>query len=135
MITINNNKYKDKDFVGFSDYDDHYDFWVTLKEGYDYFETTRLAPTVAVCEKRYLVNANFVGGARPSATGACPAYRKGQVVAFKPSPQTGDKTMSQASLAKPLGAVMGLSFGAITPTYRAMTLGPATPSVAPAKKK
>ncbi len=116
--------------------DDYYDFWVSLKEGYDYFETTRLPPSVAVCERRYLVNVNFVGGTRPSATGKCPAYRKGQVVAFKPSPQSGSNAMSQASLAKPLGSVLGLSFGSITPTYRAMTLGPATPSTkTPAKKK
>ncbi|MGH6736784.1 MAG: L,D-transpeptidase family protein [Methyloceanibacter sp.] len=104
-----------------------YDFWMNLKEGYDYFETTRLPPSVAVCEKRYLVNANFVGGTRPNPTGACPAYRKGPVVAFKPSPDSGNKNMSQASLAKPLGSVMGLSFGTIKPVYRAMTLGPATP--------
>jgi hypothetical protein len=30
---------------------------------------------------------------------------------------------------------MGLSFGSITPTYRAMTLGPATPSMTPSAKK
>jgi murein L,D-transpeptidase YafK len=116
--------------------DDWYDFWRNLKEGYDYFETTRLPPTVAVCEKRYLVNAAFNGNVRPNPAGACPAYRKLPVVAFKPSPDSGSKpTMSHASLAKPLGSVMGLSFGSITPTYRAMTLGPATPSVTSDSKK
>jgi murein L,D-transpeptidase YafK len=107
--------------------DEWYDFWVNLKEGYDYFETTRLAPTVAVCEKRYIVNAAFAGDARPSPAGACPAFRKLPVVAFKPSKQNDAKTMSQASLSKPLGSVMGLSFGSIKPNYRAFTLGPATP--------
>ncbi len=31
-------------------------FWKTLKQGYDFFEKYRLPPTVAVCEKRYVVN-------------------------------------------------------------------------------
>ena len=107
--------------------DEWYDFWKNLKEGYDYFEKTRLPPSVAVCEKRYLINAAFEGGARPRATATCPKYKKLPVVAFKPSKQT--KNMSQASLTKPLGSIMGLSFGSITPVYRAMTLGPATPSI------
>jgi murein L,D-transpeptidase YafK len=116
--------------------DEWYDFWRNLKEGYDYFETTRLPPSVAVCEKRYLINASFIDGKRPSPTDTCPRYRKLPVVAFKPSKQDGSKTMSHASLAKPLGSVMGLSFGSITPVYRAMTLGPATPSTkTPSAKK
>ena len=115
--------------------DDWYDFWRNLKEGYDYFETTRLPPTVAVCEKRYLVNAAFNGNVRPNPAGKCPAYRKLPMVAFKPSKDDGKKTMSQASLAKPLGSVMGLSFGSMTPIYRAMTLGPATPSISTKKDK
>lgn len=112
---------------------DWYDFWVNLKEGYDYFETTRLAPRLAVCEKRYIVNAVFTSG-RVSATGKCPDYRKGPVVAFNPPKENTQKNMSHASLAKPLGSVMGLSFGSIKPTYRAMTLGPATPSAKDKKK-
>jgi hypothetical protein len=32
-----------------------------------------------------------------------------------------------ASLAKPLGSVLGLSFGPSKQNYRAFTLGPATP--------
>lgn len=106
--------------------DDWYDFWRNLKEGYDYFETTRLPPSVAVCDKRYLINASFANGALPRASAVCPKYKKLPVVAFKPSKEK--KIMSHASLAKPLGSVLGLSFGTITPVYRAMTLGPATPS-------
>jgi murein L,D-transpeptidase YafK len=109
-----------------------YGFWTNLKEGYDYFETTRLAPNLAVCEKRYVVNAAFMEGARFNAAGRCPPYRKLPVVAFNPPKQSEQPTMSQASLAKPLGSVMGLSFGSIKPEYRAMTLGPATPAI---KKK
>ena len=33
-----------------------YPFWQTMKEGYDYFELTRKLPTVAVCNRRYVVN-------------------------------------------------------------------------------
>jgi len=43
-------------------------------------------------------------------------------------------------LTKPLGSVLGLTFGPSKPTYRAFTLGPATPPApvpppAPAKSK
>jgi hypothetical protein len=34
---------------------------------------------------------------------------------------------NSASLAKPLGSVLGLSFGPSKPAYSAFTLGPATP--------
>ena len=37
-------------------------FWRTLKEGYDYFELTRQLPTVAVCNRRYVVNVAMRGG-------------------------------------------------------------------------
>jgi murein L,D-transpeptidase YafK len=107
--------------------DEWYDFWVNLKEGYDYFEITRTPPRVAVCEKRYVINASFA--TRPSPAGACPPYQKLPVVAFKPSPQGSSKNMSQASLGKPLGSILGLSFGRTKPAYRVFTLGPATPSV------
>jgi murein L,D-transpeptidase YafK len=37
-------------------YRDHqwYDFWVNLKEGYDYFEEKRIPPNVEVKLKRYV---------------------------------------------------------------------------------
>lgn len=111
---------------------DWYEFWANLKEGYDYFETTRQAPALAVCGGRYIVNADF-NGARTTASGKCPTFSKLPVVAFKPPKDEGKKNMSHAGLAKPLGSTLDLSFGSITPRYRAMTLGPATP--APEKKK
>jgi murein L,D-transpeptidase YafK len=99
------------------------DFWKNLKEGYDYFEISRLPPKVAVCEKRYLINASFVNGARPSPTGACPAYQR------LPIPRA--PAMQEASVkpkkTKPLGSVLGLTFGPSKDNYRAFTLGPATP--------
>lgn len=54
-----------------------YGFWQTLKDGYDAFEQTRVQPSVTVCEKRYLVNAEFFGDVvTPDAAKACPPYRK-----------------------------------------------------------
>lgn len=105
--------------------DQWYDFWRNLKEGYDYFETTRQSPRVAVCEKRYLINAVYEETARFSASGACPAHRKGQIVAFTPLPTP--KTTQSAALSKPLGSVLGLRFGPSKAAYSAFTLGPATP--------
>ena len=106
-------------------------FWRTLKEGYDYFEISRLPPKVAVCEKRYLINAAFNGNARPNPVGACPSYQKlpiprapaMQEASFKPK-------KNYSSLSKPLGSVLGLTFGPAKNNYRAFTLGPATPVTA-----
>jgi len=114
--------------------DDWYEFWANLKEGYDYFETTRLAPSLAVCGNRYVVNAAFPNGKYPNPRRSCPSYQKLPMVAFKAPKQSAKPAMSQASLAKPLGSVMGLGFGSINSNYRAMTLGPATPSIKPTKK-
>lgn len=36
--------------------DPHYQFWVMLKEGYDFFEENRTPPTVDVYDKRYVFN-------------------------------------------------------------------------------
>jgi len=53
-----------------------YGFWQTLKAGYDAFERTRVQPSIAVCEKRYLVNAEFLGDvAKPDPKKECPPHR------------------------------------------------------------
>jgi len=39
-----------------------YPFWKTMKEGYDYFEISRQLPTVAVCNRRYVVNVALRNG-------------------------------------------------------------------------
>lgn len=58
-----------------------YPFWKVLKEGYDYFELTRQPPTVAVCNRHYVVNVALRHGdpraLNPEA--ACPAF-------FRPRP-------------------------------------------------
>jgi murein L,D-transpeptidase YafK len=132
-----------------------YDFWRNLKEGYDYFEVTRLPPRVEVCDKRYLVNAAFVDReARPDPASACPAFEKLPVIAAPRDPvvQQASKSgqskprgsadagpmslIQSASLGKPLGSWFGLTFGPAKPAYHAFTLGPATPAPAtPAKPK
>ncbi len=54
-----------------------YGFWQTLKAGYDAFEATRVQPSITVCEKRYLVNAEFYGDVvKPDPKKACPPHRK-----------------------------------------------------------
>ena len=65
-----------------------YPFWKTLKEGYDYFELTRQLPTVAVCNRRYVVNVAMRGGdpTRLDPEGACPAFLKPKPDPFKPRP-------------------------------------------------
>ncbi len=110
-----------------------YSYWRNLKEGYDYFEATRLQPAITVCEKRYLVNAVFEAGApRYGAASKCPRYKKGPIVAFKPLPKP--KAVQFATTTKPLGSVLNLKFGPAKPAYTAFTLGPATPDL-PAVKK
>jgi murein L,D-transpeptidase YafK len=112
-----------------------YEFWRNLKEGYDYFEVTRRPPKVDVCDKRYLINASFVGGATPSPVGACPAYERLPVQAAprirlqEASAKSKGRTADAGGLGKPLGSWFGLTFGPPkAPVYQAFTLGPATPA-------
>lgn len=63
-------------------------FWKTLKQGYDFFEKYRLTPTVAVCEKRYVVNvkmsASDASSLRPD--GRCPRFQRPMYEPFTPRP-------------------------------------------------
>ena len=65
-----------------------YPFWKTLKEGYDYFEYSRQIPTVAVCNRRYVVNVAWPGGElnRLNPEGACPAFFRPKPDPFRPRP-------------------------------------------------
>jgi murein L,D-transpeptidase YafK len=103
------------------------DFWKNLKEGYDYFEISRLPPKVAVCEKRYLVNASFTGNVRPNPAGACPSYQRLPIPRAPAMQEALLKPKNSSNLSKPLGSVLGLTFGPSKSNYRAFTLGPATP--------
>jgi murein L,D-transpeptidase YafK len=55
-------------------------FWKMLKEGYDDFEATKQEPKVAVCEQRYVFDADS-GGKPFNPRGACPAYQLDKTVA------------------------------------------------------
>ena len=64
-----------------------YDFWKTMKEGYDYFELTRQTPSVLVCGRRYVVNARPIQSASlqnldPMA--ACPRLEHMAATPFTP---------------------------------------------------
>jgi murein L,D-transpeptidase YafK len=64
-----------------------YAFWLTMKEAYDYFELTRQLPTIAVCNRHYVVNVALRSG-DPRALdpeGACPAFLKPRPLRFKPA--------------------------------------------------
>jgi murein L,D-transpeptidase YafK len=49
-------------------YDPNMPFWRMLKEGNDHFEVTHLEPKVDVCEKRYVFDAEPIGGATNDST-------------------------------------------------------------------
>jgi murein L,D-transpeptidase YafK len=61
-----------------------YPFWKTLKQGYDHFETYRIPPNIAVCERRYVVN--VTSQSKADADGPCPAFQKPVITAFTPLP-------------------------------------------------
>jgi len=62
-----------------------YGFWKTMKQGYDYFEKYRIPPSIAICERRYVVDA--VPRSRPDPNGRCPAFDRPFVTAFTPLPE------------------------------------------------
>jgi murein L,D-transpeptidase YafK len=63
-------------------------FWRTLKEGHDYFELTRQLPTVAICNRRYVVNVSLPtgGAAKLDPAAACPAFHRPAPSPFRPNP-------------------------------------------------
>ncbi len=63
-----------------------YGFWRTMKEGYDFFEMHRVPPSIAVCERRYVVNALYEPGVQLDPAGACPRFKRPQLAPFSPRP-------------------------------------------------
>ena len=63
-------------------------FWRTLKEGYDYFEVARQVPTIAVCNRRYVVNVRMTGGdpSKLNPAAACPTFQRPAPSPFTPKP-------------------------------------------------
>ena len=62
------------------------EFWKTLKEGHDHFETTRQPPPVLVCGRRYQVNAKPIQNVslRVDPAAACPALERPPLTPFTP---------------------------------------------------
>jgi murein L,D-transpeptidase YafK len=96
-------------------------FWRTLKEGYDYFELTRQVPTVAVCNRRYVVNVRMTKGdpTKLNPAAACPTFLRPKPNPFTPRPgeqhaearvvAPGKKMRSAASADQPGAPIMGLT--------------------------
>ena len=63
-----------------------YPFWKTLKQGYDHFEQHRIPPTVAVCERRYVVNV-IAPQSRIEPDQFCPVFQRPVISAFTPLPE------------------------------------------------
>ena len=59
-----------------------YKFWRVLKKGYDVFEEYRIPPTVAVCERRYVVNVLMPPYANVDPLGRCPRFAKPVMTPF-----------------------------------------------------
>lgn len=53
-----------------------YPFWRDLKRGYDAFEVSRIPPKVDVCDRRYVVNVEFLGvNGAVDPRGPCPMFQ------------------------------------------------------------
>lgn len=90
----------------------HTKFWATLKQGYDYFEATRELPTIAVCERRYVVNPKWKSPliqARLEPAGTCPAYDQVQPDGFAAKPQVAEARTIVAGPKTRVAASIGVS--------------------------
>ncbi|MEN2495273.1 MAG: hypothetical protein TECD_01194 [Hyphomicrobiaceae bacterium hypho_1] len=63
--------------------DPNFLFWQRLKQGYDYFELTRIPPQIAVCNKEYHVNVKWEGG-ELDPTELCPKFIRPELPLFVP---------------------------------------------------
>lgn len=116
-------------------------FWKTLQQGYDFFEKYRLPPTVAVCEKRYVVNVKIPPNASIKPDGRCPRFQRPVFEPFTPRPYEqqiaeeritapGPKTrqfanMTPSPASQPTQAAYGSSYGLGAPMETGSTNTPA----------
>lgn len=63
----------------------NYAFWAMIKPGYDYFEAYRVPPTVAVCERRYVVGVSLPATGAIDPDGPCPRFQKQELAPFVPN--------------------------------------------------
>ncbi len=84
----------------------HYKFWLTLKDGYDFFEAARLPSNVVVCERRYVVNVTHNGRQAVRPEGACPALEKVAPESFTPLPsKTAEMVVEPGAKTRGVGGV------------------------------
>lgn len=76
----------------------HMAFWHNLKRGADHFEVTLQEPRVAVCDRRYVFNADAPGGGRFEPTGPCPNYKVPEAVAVAVAEKEQQDTWQVAKL-------------------------------------
>ena len=78
--------------------DPNYEFWSNLKEGYDYFQITKVPPKVDVCGRKYVFNQIAANGGGFSPAGACPASSQPETlqVAYRSYQQQFDSAFSAA---------------------------------------
>jgi murein L,D-transpeptidase YafK len=116
-------------------------FWTSLKQGYDFFEKYRLPPTVAVCEKRYVVNVKIPSNATIKPDGRCPRFQRPVFEPFAPKPfeqqiaeeritAPGPKTRqfantTPAPASSPMQAAYGTAYGLGAPVETGSTGTPA----------
>ena len=86
-------------------------FWKTLKEGYDFFETTRQVPPVAVCERKYHVAAKPMlqnASTRLDPEGRCPRFERLEAKPFTP-PATEKQKVADAPVVAPGPKMRGIA--------------------------
>ena len=111
-------------------------FWRDLKKGYDHFEAVHQPPSVAVCEKRYLVNVAFTNGEKfvdPEAE--CPTYQNLPQEAVPPPPMFREAKHEEGVPAAPAGSAAqqaSLGVPVRAPVSQAAVRQPATKSSAAA---
>ena len=79
----------------------NYAFWKTLKEGYDSFEVTRMPPTVAVCERKYVVNVVMPPFTELDPIAACPRFEKPALTPFAAAPTEQKLAMERVTVVGP----------------------------------
>ncbi len=56
-----------------------------IKPGYDFFETYRVPPSIAVCERKYVVGVTLPATGRIDPQGVCPRFQKQELTPFVPN--------------------------------------------------
>jgi hypothetical protein len=105
----------------------HMAFWKMLKQGNDHFEVSRREPKVAVCDKRYVFDAETNGKFSPA--GACPPYQVNQeLAAAVAEKQKRDERQMAEYISKgtPTVAVVTRTDGGMHPTFQAAFQKPYT---------